>query len=580
MKTIARILFLTVLVNIALVSCKKDRDEEPTPVNPTSLSLHVAGTVVDIYGNPLSDVTVTIGTQSFTTNYNGTFYFANVSVPVSRFNIRFEKQGYFPLERSGIPQSGKPIVLNVGLISENDFNYAASKSFSSTQQDSIVLPDGSTIVFPANAFITSNGSAYSGTVNVKACYLDPTWEKYGMFCFGGDIYAKSLDNQEVYLDPFAALNVIITDNAGNKLQLDSINQKKATVKMQIPAPLVADAPSTITTWEYASAQGIKREKGDATKVGDKYMGTVAHFSFWSFERKHTGKAEIYGYIKKYSNGDSVGIAGVKVKIGKQIVITDKDGKYEAFVPDNISNITIVPLISSINPIVIQTPLQNSQSKRVDFDLTGLIYIVKGTVKNYNGTNVPNAMVSSEWYSSVIQKVTTFTNNYGMFVLPIEQGAYYTTIIAKTPTQSTSISLYSLQNDTTIEIRFPAIPGINKLVVDNNTIFSITGHPQNAEISGFMEQNQLSIYVHNPNYGMFSIYNAQPFTSLQTNQNYSIPSDFNVQYGTQQMQTPANLSSGTITFTKVPASSGQLIEGLVNGVDSTGKTVTINFSVPI
>ncbi len=394
-----------------------------------------------------------------------------------------------------------------------------------------------------------------------------------MFCFGGDIYAKSSDNQEVYLDPFVGLNIIITDNAGNKLQLDSIHQKTATVKMKIPDPLIADAPSNITMWEYASAQGIKREKGDATKVGDKYMGTVAHFSFWSFEQKHTGKAEIYGYIKKYSNGDSIGIAGIKVKVGKQIVITDNDGLYKAFVPDNISNIAIVPLISNasptgnINPIVIQTPLQDSQSKRVDFDLTGLIYIVKGTVKNYNGTNVPNAMVSANWVSSVFQKVITFTNNYGMFVLPVEQGVNYITIIAKTPTQSTSISLNSLQNDTTIEIRFPAIPGINKLKVNNETIFSITGHPQNVEISGFMEQNELSIYVHNPNYGMFSIY-AQPLPSLQTNQDYSIPSNFNVQYGTQQMQTPANLSSGTITFTTVPTTSGQLIEGYVNGVDYT------------
>ncbi len=141
MKTIAKILFLTVLVNIVLVSCKKDRDEEPTPTNPSTLSTSVAGTVVDKNGFPLSNVTVTIGNLSTTTDYNGIFYFPSAALPITRFNIRFEKQGYFPLERSGIPRSGKPIVLNVGLISENDFNYAASKSFNSTQQDSIVLPE-------------------------------------------------------------------------------------------------------------------------------------------------------------------------------------------------------------------------------------------------------------------------------------------------------------------------------------------------------------------------------------------------------------------------------------------------------
>lgn len=584
MKTIIKFSVLFTLTIVVALSCKKDRDENPTPSNPTSVVLPVVGTVVDVNGNPLSDVTVKAGTYTTTTDYTGKFYLPAVSFGLTRYTISFEKQGYFKLYRSGVPQAGKPINLAVGLISENDFAFASQKTFNSTQKDSIQLPDGSEIVFPANAFITTNGNVYNGMVTVKACYLDPTWDNYGMFVFGGDLYGKDLNNNDVMLNPFSGLNVMLFDGSGNSLQLDSINNVKATVKMKIPASLVAQAPETIETWEYASSQGVKREKGDASKTGDKYMGQVAHFSYWSFEKPHTGKATIWGYVKKVVNGDSIAIAGIKVKVGRQIVITDAEGKYEAKVPDNLPGIDIVPIFSNIGftPIVLTNSLSNNQSKRQDFVLpSSSIFTIKGVVKNANGQPIANAFVSAEWYSSSQQNVVTFTNNLGRFALPVDASTYSVKITAQTQTQSTSIYIYNITNDIDTTIVMPATPGNNKLTVNGTTIFSFVGMPSNYDVWSSYEANFLNIYVHVPNSGMFRIVSSQnPQLPPVLNQSYSIPNHFEVYYGTQQLQTPDTLQSGTVKFTKWPTQPGQLIEGTVTGTASLGYPVSINFSVPL
>jgi len=80
--------------------------------------------------------------------------------------------------------------------------------------------------------------------------------------------------------------------------------------------------------------------------------------------------------------------------------------------------------------------------------------------------------------------------------------------------------------------------------------------------------------------MFSIYSNNVQFPINENDQYSIPNDFNVQYGTQQLVNPESLQSGFITFTNFSTNPGQLIEGTVTGLDSSGVQVKINFSVPI
>lgn len=585
MKTFLKISLFVALIAIIVFACKKDRDDSPTPSTPsTTVTVPITGTVLDEQGNPLSDVTVKAGTYTVTTDYYGTFYIPQPTFNISRFTISFEKPGYFTLYRSGVPQAGKPINLSIGMISESSPTYAVQKTFSSAQADSVELTNGSVVSFPANAFITESGSVYNGNVTVKACYIDPTWDNYGMFVFGGDLYGIDANNNDVMLNPFMGLNVVLLDQSGNKLQLDSLHNVKATVKMQIPPALVADAPSTIETWEYASSQGVKHEKGNASKVGDKYMGQVAHFSYWSCEKPHTGKATVWGYVKKVINSDSVGVSGVKVRVGRQLVVTDQDGKYEAKVPDNLNGIVVVPIFGSIafNPQTITPALQNNESKRLDFVFSpSNVVLIRGVVKSASGIPIANALVSAEWYSTSSQKVVTFTNSLGRFALPVDATAQSVTLIAKAGTQSKSIYLYNLTNDVDTVITMPAIPGNNKLLVNGTTIFNFTGNPTgvNDEVFGYFIQQNIDVYVHIDGSGMFQIMSNSGLTTPVVGTSYSIPNDFTVQYGTQQLTYPDTLTNGTIQFTKLNTTGG-LIEGTVSGTSSyTQNTVTINFSVP-
>ncbi len=572
---------LAVIVLIGLLltnSCKKDRDDDPKPnPNPSTITVPITGRVVDVNGNPLYDVTVKVGNTTTTTDYNGTFYLSMANVNANRFQITFQKSGYFTLHRSGVPQAGKPINIIVGLISETDINYAAEKLFNSSQSDSIVLPDGSVIVFPSNAFVSSNGSSYNGIVKVKACYLDPTWDKYPIFTFGGDLYAKDTNNNTVYLNPFKGLAVLLEDNNGNKLKLDSVNNKTATIKMKIPLSLVATAPNEVEMYVYSPSQGAKQGKEPAVKKGDSYQGEVRHFTYWSCEKANSEKAIVSGYVYKIVNGNEVKLSGFPVKVGKQVTLTNADGLYEVVVPAGLSGIEITPYtdIGSFIPHIIQNALSSGETYNYDINITipGL-YTINGTVKTANGQPIPNALVQLDYYLGEYFNMQAFSDAQGKYKLIANTGSYSYSITAKTSTQTKTVYLNSLISDTIVDIIMPVTPGKNLLKVAASIIFNINGNQQNANITGYFQQ-ELSIYVHVQNNGMFSI--NSNILNIQLNHNYSIPSQFYVEYGTQQLQYPESLVSGTIKFTKF--NQNGLVEGEFSGADSFGTIVTGKFSVP-
>ncbi len=580
MKTYAKFLFALMLTSVIIFSCKKDRKDEPQP-NPTpTISVGISGTVIDASGNPLNNVTVKVGNQTYTTDFSGTFYIQNASFTTQRYTITFEKQGYFTLQRSGQLTPGKPIILNVGLISENDPIYAAQKQWNSSQPDSVVLPNGSVVSFPANAFVNVNGSPYNGVVTVKACYLDPTWDKYPMFTFNGDLYGIDSTNNEVMLNPFAGLNVVLQDANGNRLQLDSAHNKKALVKMKIPAQLVANAPNQVEMWVYAPQQGAKQGKGSAVKTGDSYQGEVMHFTYWSCEESYENKAYVEGYVRKNINGDDIGLGGVPIVVANQLIFTDNTGFYKAIVPAGLSGISIAPQIASLQPFMIPNALNPGEVYTKDFIITqgSNLYAIYGTVRNNNQQPLANALVQVQyWNNTTYQYINAFThtNNQGKYYILVSSNTYNYSITAKYGTQSASANIQGpLTQDFQKDLTMPAIAGNNRLKVNGNIIFNITGNPANASISGYFVQ-ELSIYVHVNNTGMFSIISPNYQPSINTA--YNIPSDYQVEYGHQGIPNPLNLSSGTIQFTKFNTSG--LVEGIFSGTDPSGNSVEGVFSVP-
>jgi hypothetical protein len=73
--------------------------------------------------------------------------------------------------------------------------------------------------------------------------------------------------------------VELTGDQGQALQIAS--GKKATLTFPIPSSLSTTAPASIPLWYFDESNGLWKEEGSATKVGNNYVGDVAHFSFWN-----------------------------------------------------------------------------------------------------------------------------------------------------------------------------------------------------------------------------------------------------------------------------------------------------------
>lgn len=428
-KFILIIAALAIIPTLFISSCKKDKDETPI-TNTTTYNISVSGTVVGTDMAPLQGVDVKIGSTTKTTQGDGTFFFSNISVPKSRFVVEFSKLGYFTLSRSAVPVSGSAFDIEVGLISLNDPSYSASTMFSPTSAYTFTMTNsGCEINFPANAFVVPTG--YTGNIHVNAAYIAPSMQNYPMFVFGGDIFGKDSLGNEVTLNPYAGLNVVVTDDNNLPLQLDAANNKKAQLSLDIPLALRTSAPAQIELMEYNPVDGISYATGSATRSGDKYMGQVGHFSFWSCQKTHIGKATITGSVTD-ANGKPV--AGVRIHFGKAIgapsaiAITDADGNYSKIIPAGVDGVvgifptyygTLVPTVSI--PI-----LNDGDNYTANITIPTVIRKVTGRLVKCSNAPIKGGKVVLTWYSSTTGSYVhsgCFSKPDGSFELAMELSAY-------------------------------------------------------------------------------------------------------------------------------------------------------------
>ncbi len=565
---------LTITSFVLITSCKKERKDDPIPSDPTKTAIVLSGNVIDVNQSPMSGVTVKVGGIQVITEFDGSFYFKSVTVPKERFIVEFSKTGYFSLSRSAVPTIGVPVDMEVGLISETDFNYAGSKSFSSTTTDSLEMISGCVVSFLPNSFVTEAGAPYSGTVNVKAAYLDPTMTNFPMFIFGGDLYGKDNAGNDVMLNPFTGLNVIITDPSGNKLQLDEANTKKATVKMQIPNTLLAAAPISIDLLEYNPIMGVSQSSGTANKTGGKYMGQVGHFSFWSCQEASSGIATITGRV---TNSDTLPVPGVNVRVGHTMAKTDINGYYSAKVPTGVSMIIgIFPTYygTFISPNTCAA-LSNNGTYTADFIVPALKKVY-GRLVNCSGAPV-SGKVSIDWYSFTAYTnvhASCFTQTDGTFELFIESSASTANLHAWGNNTDSIYYIYpstSPYNVFDISLCPPIATGINQLTLTGapftnpytvNTFDTKNGYKvtsaNHTYIDIFGPMGSIYIGINGTSVGTYAI-GAKSVTNMSLY--FSNPITFN-----------DTLQSGSIIITKY-SQVGGLIEGTYTGTTGTGVQIT-------
>ena len=273
------IIMFSLLLSFTLLftSCKSDEPDNPTPEQTdfsenwgAVVSRDFMGKVVDESDNPLSGVQVEIGSDMTTTDANGIYIIRGASVHEKFAYITAKKAGYIMGSRALVPKAGMNDA-DIKAMAEELVNLISSGTDSES-----TLSNGTKVKFDG-AFKDENGNAYSGSVSVYMKHLSPSDTDIDRK-MPGMLYAQNANNEERILETYGMLNVELRGSGGEILNL--ADGHTATIEIPID-PSQTNAPNTIELWHFDEENGYWIEDGAATKVGNKYIGEVSHFSWWN-----------------------------------------------------------------------------------------------------------------------------------------------------------------------------------------------------------------------------------------------------------------------------------------------------------
>ena len=316
--------FILLLFFILFSSCHKDTkniNEENLTIFTAQVYKEITGTIVgyvyDEKNQPVAEATVAIYSSSTKTNKHGVFVFKNTKMDQQGTFIKVIKNGFilgsdfvYPLEKGTSYSFVKLLAL------END------KIFDAKTGGNVNVSGGGKVIFPIDAISDLQGNSYNGNVYVTAKHLNPNDRELGNIMPGG-LMADASNGNTVVLGTLGMIAVELRDVNGNELQLKS--GKKAI--LEFPA-VTAYKPTEIALWSFDENKGRWKEEGKAILVGDKYIGEVAHFSFWNCDAPFP-LVEVCGKVL-YENGTlaaNIGITVTAEGLGTSYGVTNSNGEF-------------------------------------------------------------------------------------------------------------------------------------------------------------------------------------------------------------------------------------------------------------
>ena len=247
-----------------------------TPVNYGVL----VGKITDKYGDPISNVTVSIGGQTAMTNDQGWYTVSNIA-PGTKQLITFSKSGSATTYQITNIQKGKSSFVEATMSSVGQ-----TSSIPATTGGTVTnQADNGYVTIGANSLATSQGTSYTGTATVMITTFDPS-DEIEANAFPGEYLGVLAQNQTVApIKSFGFMDISVTTPTGNKLNLAS--GKSATVAIPVPASMQPDAINlgACPLWYFDLATGTWKEEGSGTYDADIgcFVGNVTHFSTWNYD---------------------------------------------------------------------------------------------------------------------------------------------------------------------------------------------------------------------------------------------------------------------------------------------------------
>jgi hypothetical protein len=449
---------IILVFTLFVTSCKETNGDNPPSQQENDFSDNFGnevsrdfmGKIMDTSHNPVSGVTVVIGSESTTTDDNGVFVLTDVSVYERFAYVEVTKSGYLKGSRSLAPTDAMNQV-KIILLDENVVG-----SVSSGSDSEVNLPNGAKVKFDG-AFKDENGNAYSGSVTVLMQHLDPSDPDISLK-MPGMLYAQNSDNNEKALETYGMLNVELRGSGGEKLNI--AEGHTATIELPVD-PAQTNAPSTIPLWHFDEDKGYWIEDGQADLIGGKYIGEVSHFSWWNCDAQFP----TVNLCMTITDGTNP-VYGVKVELWRANATyprsgwSNGNGEICGLIPANetltmkvidpcgnlISTSTIGPFSTDTNLGTITIPASQTS-------------VISGTLLDCNNDPVTDGYVilhilnnSNQYYDELIYTVTNGSfqfstlscNNTNNFTLEgLDNSSFQTTGVVSYTFNSTTVNVGNL-----------------------------------------------------------------------------------------------------------------------------------------
>jgi hypothetical protein len=511
---------LCLLLILAFASCNPNDDNNTNPNDEefaqnfgNSVARDFIGHIVDVDNLPVQGVTVKIGTSTAQTDVNGVFIINNANVYQKFAYITAKKAGFIDGSRAMVPTSGKNNV-KIMLLPN-----APLETIQSGVESEVSIYSGTKVKFQGG-FQDENGNEYNGPVQVSMFHLTPTDENIDKV-MPGMLYAQTATNQEAVLETFGMLNVELRGSAGQKLNIKE--GQTAEITIRIDDSQLATAPSSIPLWHFDEEKGYWKEDGVATKVGNKYVGEVSHFSWWNCDVQFptvtltvtvvnaAGSPISNVYVGLIGNGNTWPVMG----------ITNENGQVSGLIPSN-QTLTLnvyasyytcgadnIVYTSIIGPYTINTTLPNIV---INNSTTTFTSTVIGNLVKCDNTPVTNGYVLLNRYGNVsLSPVTNGAFNFNEIYCPDDTQFTLKGFDVENLQQSDSIA-YSFTTPITNVGNLQACTDVDEFIsyqIDNNpTIFLLQNIRGGLNIQGGLPPSGgLNLYGYSANNQGLSIWGS-------------------------------------------------------------------------
>jgi hypothetical protein len=497
MKTKLKFLFL--LFAAILFSCENEDDSPIINVPNTgynqgaSVNRDFSGLILDLNGNPISGATVMIGSSSTQTSSNGLFVINDASVREKFAYIKVSKPGYIDGLRTLVPTTGYNKV-NIMLIPNTPIATIASGS-----ESTVALPNGTQVKFDGS-FKDENGNAYSGSVQVGMYHLKSS-DPYLNEIMPGSLLASNSSNQAKILETLGMLHVELTGSGGQKLNI--ANGHTAQISMEIDVTQSATAPSSIPLWSFNETTGMWKEEGSASKVGNKYVGNVSHFSWWNCDTP----LDFCTLNAHVENNTGLPLINIRIDLIRNVSAfapqrtawTNEIGNATGLIPAN--EILTMKVYNNCGSLISTSnigPFASGSNNNLPAVVIGSglsVTTITGTLQDCSGNNVTDG--------NVVIKNTSSTNYFWQYYTqPVTNGSFSFTVDLCGSSQQFELfgeDYVGLQ--TSDEILFTATPpttnvGIIQTCTNTNEYvsFKIDNNPTKTIISGIDAGTLQGFYI--------------------------------------------------------------------------------------